>query len=454
MKAMYSKYFIITYLLLFPFGLLAQVNPCIPDSAVPFNCTGLLYQTINNQLQVYDPVNQSSITVNPGDLNSEWLRVNAAGYNTNDNFIYAIGQTDFNDPVKYLVIIDATGEYYNCGSISNLVTTNVFFIGDMDLNNNLVLQRDNEIYLLDVTSTPLAVSGPYCIPINDYNDFTFNPVDGLLYALYNNGNTVVSIDYNNLSAPTSNCPNGSVTVNTICSTIDATGVTPNPTTCSAFGAQWFDVNGNLSVSCNSSGQYYEVDYTACVFAIPSGGGQGPTTGNNDGASCALASNPFCINTPTFGTFSAENNVCPNDDIILSIENIENNAAVNNIDNVNYGVSIVYFNSPTATPYNGGVVLATIPFESLSNNNTATNYTIPGNTLTDGEYYFYTIFDTPPQDADCLNSASFILNVNNENCLENEIVPTLGQWGLIILALLIIITGIVSIREGIITSNSI
>ena len=95
-------------------------------------------------------------------------------------------------------------------------------------------------------------------------DFAFHPSDGLLYSVTRSG-SLVSID-----------PGTGVI--TVIKALGEPGV---------YGAVYFDVDGKLYISRNADGAIFQIDLdspspTALQFA------QGPKSGQNDGARCALA----------------------------------------------------------------------------------------------------------------------------------------------------------------------
>lgn len=385
---------------------------CPPVDAVPFNCSGSLYQVANGQLFEYDPVNQTAVSINNIGDNPMWGQINAIGYNVNDNFLYGMGTTDPNDGLEYLVLIDATGTYYSCGALSNFTSNNIPVIGTMDAAGNLIFQRDGQLHILDVSVSPPSVVS-YCLvgglPFGGYNDFALNPIDGLIYVASDQADAVYTIDPNNIAPPTASCPNGEITINVLCNEPMNTNVTPDPTSGCAFGAQWFDSNGNFFVSCNQLGQYYIIDYNTCSFIIPPGGGQGPSSSTNDGGSCIFSSNPFCITSPEFNLLSTDSNpFCGASDLEIDFE-VTNYEANNNSDGIDFDVSFVYFNNPTPDPYTGGTSLGTAPFGSISNG--SGTYTIPTGVLTSGTYYVYSIFEPAPTDTECQTSGSLILTYN-------------------------------------------
>ena len=194
-------------------------------------------------------------------------KVNAIGFNPNDQFIYGWGH-ERQKPVR--VHSDLTVEYLDVDVISE---ESDFQAGDVSLTNNTyyVYRRGSTYGLYGISLD--SSSDDYLIMkrVTDGNtldldifDLAFHPTDGFAYAVDKLGKLH---KINNQSGESEELGD-----------IGVTGT---------FGAAYFDVDANLYLSSNRDGNVYKVaidsgSYQAELFAI------GPSSSVNDGARCALA----------------------------------------------------------------------------------------------------------------------------------------------------------------------
>lgn len=193
-------------------------------------------------------------------------KVNATGFNPNDQFLYGWGYEQ-----KTLVRIhsDFTVEYLD---VTNNINDN-FYVGDVSLTNNTYYAyRPGSAYGLyaisldenagDYLDMRQIVSGS-ALNLSIF-DLAFHPTDGFAYAVDRTGN-LHRIDVQ--SGTSENLAN-----------VGESGT---------FGAVYFDVDENLYISRNRDGKVFKIDigggnYSAQQFAL------GPSSSVNDGARCALA----------------------------------------------------------------------------------------------------------------------------------------------------------------------
>ncbi|RJE71162.1 LruC domain-containing protein [Pseudoalteromonas sp. MSK9-3] len=217
--------------------------------------------------------------------------VNAVGFNYKDQYMYGYSKQSPGRVVQIgndydMTVLDVTG----------LPDTN-FYVGDIQVTGS---GANQEAYYFVYTPN----SGLYKIPLNgdltqsiasihytgseNWNlnifDFAFHPNSNLLYAMESNGNLhEINVD------------TGTTTFITQLDTSGDSG---------AFGATYFDVNGQFYASNNKSGKIHKVDLsvspvvgytpTAAVFT------SGPKSGQNDGARCAIAEVKVTDNSIDFG----------------------------------------------------------------------------------------------------------------------------------------------------------
>ena len=194
-------------------------------------------------------------------------KVNATGFNPNDQFLYGWGY-EKHKPVR--IHSDFTVEYLDVDVISDGLD---FYVGDVSLTNNTyyVYRRGlkNGLYgiSLDAGANDYLVMKQVIdgqtLDLKIY-DLAFHPTDGFAYAVDKVGML------HKINAETG--------ASTELGNVGVSGV---------FGAVYFDVDANLYISSNRDGKVYKIaidsgTYTAQLFAI------GPSSSVNDGARCALA----------------------------------------------------------------------------------------------------------------------------------------------------------------------
>lgn len=226
--------------------------------------------------------------------------VNAAGYNTLDNFFY--GTT----PTGHLVKVGANGSLADLG-IPAGTTGTLSIVGDFDnAGHYWVTQNgvDNTVYEID-----LAPGSPtYGTVVNTITKtipagVTVSPdwgyIDGAFYSVGTDatGNVVVRFD----------AATGTSTVVGPMNGPDGTQFTGL-----AAGAVYVDAGGYLYASNNATGNIYRIDPTTGATILLSAG---PAAAGNDGARCALAPIPTLTVTKT-----VEGRQAPADQFTIALEN--------------------------------------------------------------------------------------------------------------------------------------
>jgi hypothetical protein len=251
--------------------------------------------------------------VNIGTVNPTYPTYNAMGYDTLNNYLYALS-TSAGTQGDLLRIAD-DGTITNLGLPANLPGGS-YVAGDFDNAGNLIVRSTPTTwYSIDVTTdvaTVLTITGA-----NAGNDLVW--IDGVAYLL----------DLTTLYA-----------VNL--STDLATSATVTGVVSGSFGAAWSDNPNDLFFSDNNTGHIYLVN--GFTTAAPTGDllVTGITTMNNDGAACKNAANPFEAPSANADTYSTPGNTA------LTV-----NAAAGVLAN-DVGAGITVTSSTTAT--GGAVVL--------------------------------------------------------------------------------------------------
>ena len=197
--------------------------------------------------------------------------INAIGFSVHDSYLYG-----WNKPTQTLLRIH---EDYTIDelSLTPAVASN-FYVGDVSiLENAYYMYRRGRsdvhgLWRVDLDDTSPDYLSPQRItdgqnPFLNIFDFAFHPDNGLAYTVDPTGR-LYSMDPATGQA-------------TEISNVGVTGT---------FGAVYFDIGGNFYISHNATGRIYSIDLTA---SSPTATyfSQGPSSSQNDGARCALASVP-------------------------------------------------------------------------------------------------------------------------------------------------------------------
>jgi len=197
-------------------------------------------------------------------------KVNGVGFSYHDNYIYG---WDYGSSTLSQFGSDYQAIALNVSGIIN----RPFYVGDVSVFENAWYgyRSGYGLYRVDL-SDPLSplemvqVTNSASMGNPSLTDMAFHPYDGLIYAVDNNG-YLMSID------PATG--ETVVLVQVLSEATEGFNFT--------FGAQYFDVNGNLYLSNNSNGYVYRVTLNGvlsnAVFFT-----YGPSSNSNDGARCALA----------------------------------------------------------------------------------------------------------------------------------------------------------------------
>lgn len=263
-------------------------------SAAPFTCDSNFYQLINGSLTRLNPDTGQYVAIgSTGSLNT-----NAAGYNAEDDYIYAWQRVDgFGGGTPGLVRIEDDGTTTPLGLPSGMVDAS-FTSGDFDTSGNLYIYfNGTSLWRIDVsamTGTLITLS----TAVGSVNDIVF--INGFLYGL--DSTTLYRID------PTT----GNVTTAPI-------SIQPDPgNPSSVYGAGWGADNSKLFFSRNSDGMIFEITDLASVSPTATPVLSGQIATGNDGAACVLGRSPIPplfaaddTNTTTANT-PVSGNVLPND----------------------------------------------------------------------------------------------------------------------------------------------
>lgn len=240
----------------------------------PFTCSAVTYQVVGAQLKigtVNTDVSPATLTyTNVGDPHT--VSYNAGGYNTVDNFIYALAGSPAN-----LLVIASDGSVASYG-LTGLVTPTNFLAGDVSPDGlSLIASNasDDSVWSINIDTavgTSIGSLGSF-----DVGDFAI-VADGdetTAYGFDTMSGNLVSFDPTESSI--------SVNVNT---TVEIGAEI-------AKGAVWADSAGNLTVFVNTTGDVYNVKNPGSASPIVKKvASLGSATSQNDGMKCALAASAF------------------------------------------------------------------------------------------------------------------------------------------------------------------
>ena len=269
-----------------------------------------LYQMISGQLKVFDPVENDY--VDAGDPTG--LKINAIGFNVEDDLIYGIAKQNGTDalgnPVtsKDLVMVDADGNAYRIGE-----TPVGDYVGDFDDDGNLWTFQSsvNRITKIDVDNLDAdgnpAVENVY-IPADFLEgrtyDIAFNADENAFYAVepprkFGDAGTIHKIDVSNFDG--TGVPE--ITSIPVSGTL-VDGVMHAGMAKGAYGAVFMDGDGNLYAGLNNGnhdmdastaneGGIYQLHIDADTGqAYAELRSEAQATGSNDGAIDPRSVDPF------------------------------------------------------------------------------------------------------------------------------------------------------------------
>ena len=238
-----------------------------------FTCSAVTYQVVGAQLKIGSVSNGELTYTNVGAAHT--ASYNAGGYNTVDNFIYAISS------LRELLTVASDGTVV-ATPITGIAVDANFLAGDVSTDGESLVavnNTDSTVWSIDLVSA-LGTQIGSLSPVN-VGDFAIVTDGGetTAYGFDTNSGNLVSFD------PTEN----PISVNVNESVEIGAG---NPTG-SAKGAVWADASGNLTVFVNATGDVYSVkNPSAASPSVKKVASLGSATSGNDGMKCALAASAF------------------------------------------------------------------------------------------------------------------------------------------------------------------
>ncbi|AQQ01038.1 LruC domain-containing protein [Pseudoalteromonas aliena] len=277
--------------------------PCVVFSQSFDTCPSQAFLMQDSKAQLYGidlvsakPTVLSSQLTFANEVNNE--SVNAIGFNYKDQYLYGFSKQSPSSIVQI-------GDDFEMKrlDVNGLPATN-FYVGDIQVTGDgssqsasyFVYHPNYGLYSIDLNGDLDAAITAELLPnTNNWKlsifDFAFHPTSNLLYAVESNGD----LHEINIAANTSKFI-------TQVDIGDDTG---------AFGAAYFDINGQFYFSNNKSGKIHKVDlkvspvvgYTPIANVFTSG----PKSSQNDGARCAIAEVKVTDSSIDFGDAPAPYN---------------------------------------------------------------------------------------------------------------------------------------------------
>ena len=343
----------------------------------PFTCTSNFYQVSNGDMYQYSVTNN---TYTKMAQSTNVAALNAAGYNTADNYIYAITSTG-NGAGKSTTLY----KFANDGSHTSLGVLSgggaSIAAGDFIAPNELLTVNGTghtPLGTFTLIDTNTATTDPNRLSVSAFtstgstwaaDDFAYNP----------STNTIYGIDGTTLYV-------GTITGSTVAVTTKPVANSGNSTATDAWGATYIDSAGNAYFFDNNNFNLVEISAASLASSTPSALNitQANTLASpNDGASCPTASSPLA---PTVVTTTAT--------AVTTTTATLNGTVATGIpasSNITSG-NIVMCYSTSNTVVNGAlsvspVCAATTP-STLSANTAATAVALPVSGLAPGTTYYY------------------------------------------------------------------
>lgn len=272
------------------------LTPCTAIGQAFDECPSQAFLMQNSNAQLYGidlvsakPTILASSLTFENEANSE--SVNAVGFNYKDQYMYGFSRQS---PTSVIQI----GSDYEMKrlAVEGLPNTN-FYVGDIQVTGDqgsqsatyYVYTPNFGLYAVNLDGNlDNAITATLANGSNNWNlrifDFAFHPTSNLLYAVESDG------DLHEINVSTN-----TTKFITQLDIGDDTG---------AFGAAYFDIDGQFYFSNNSSGKIHKVDlsvspvegYTPSANVFTSG----PKSSQNDGARCAVAEVKVTDNSIDFG----------------------------------------------------------------------------------------------------------------------------------------------------------
>lgn len=266
-----------------------------------FTCDAVTYQSILTQLKIGTvDTSASPAMLTYADLGAAHSEVfNAGGYNTVDNFIYALTAAPVN-----LIKIASDGSYESVGSLSVADPSHNYLAGDVSsdgLSLIAVDYTDKSVWSIDLVTaagTQIGTTEPLVV---DFGDIAIVTSGGATTAYGFDTATGALVSFDPTQNPIVISVNSSVAV--------APG--------SPKGAVWTDASGNLTTFANGTGDVYGIDNPSSAAPAVGKVASGTPAAGNDGMKCALSASAF----PALAADLADTGVSPAGKVALTVAGV-------------------------------------------------------------------------------------------------------------------------------------
>ena len=245
-----------------PLSVLLCLGATAPTTVLaldPFTCEDTVYQAISGEIRSLDlsTGNYGLDIIQPINNNPDpFSNINAAGYNTTDDFIYGIVQGSNDEIIQgHLIRVGSLGLVEDLGLARTGITGDIYndtlFFAQLSRKLFYVENISSLVENPSATLTYQTVTAQTGYP-NIPNDLVTLLIDGSMYLFGVRNQTLFRINITDIN-------------NIIFETETLTGV---PTT-SNYGAMWSDVNGILYAGNNNGDIHVGADGTFdCVDSTP------------------------------------------------------------------------------------------------------------------------------------------------------------------------------------------
>jgi hypothetical protein len=257
-----------------------SVLPVAPAAALgsAFDCDSVTYQVVGAQLKIGDVDKSKSppklTYTDVGSANSS--SYNAGGYNTVDNFIYAV-----ESGVHLLKIASDGSVERSSGTITGLDSSHFFAAGDVSADGESLITIDNtakSVWSIDLdTAAATDIGTMNSAPTSvDIGDFAIVQSGGSTTAYGFDTTTGALVSFDPTENPIDVQVNSEVAI--------GAG--------SPKGAVWTDSSGDLTTFVNTTGDVYLVKDPGSASPSVKKVAEGTAASGNDGMKCALSDSAF------------------------------------------------------------------------------------------------------------------------------------------------------------------
>lgn len=204
-----------------------------------------------------------------GALSGSYTGMNGLGYNPLDGYLYGFITTANGGTNYHLYRVDDAGVVTDMGLVTGLSDSggrpNISGATFNQAGQMYVMHSDGSNSMIRLSTVDLSTMTATYVTLSEavpQGDLAIDPTSGLLYGVDAGANQALR------------------TIDPITGAVTSIGNTSR-----VNGSAFFDIEGNLYASGNSSGNIYSIDKTTGVYTIIA---TGPAASSSDGATCAFS----------------------------------------------------------------------------------------------------------------------------------------------------------------------